>query len=182
MKVGTRHLFSYLWTVHSISAQTRPARKKLNFINWKNSWGLTVLIYILFSQNLHQQHQQILSHHPQPPKLWRPQPFREFSGAHQSPRYLFLSNKRNCILFRKLFWPIPFVRKNWFSDRKKLRGWRAGICKNFEIVRTIYSNSERSEIKTKYISNMFLEILNVKSHLNSFEKYFHLKILVFLKM
>ena len=38
--------------------------------------------------------------------------------------------------------------KNCSSDREKLfeiRGWRPRICKFFEITRTIYSNSERSE-------------------------------------
>jgi len=36
------------------------------------------------------------------------------------------------------------VRKNCSSDRE-IRGWRPRICKSFEITRTIYSNSERSE-------------------------------------
>ena len=53
----------------------------------------------------------------------------------------------NGILSPKLFWPT--VRKNCCRDREKLlklcRGWRQKIWKIFEITRTIYSNSERSE-------------------------------------
>ena len=49
------------------------------------------------------------------------------------------------ILLPKLFWPT--VRKNCSSDREKL--WNSRLktknMKNFEITRTIYSNSESSE-------------------------------------
>ena len=51
----------------------------------------------------------------------------------------------NGILLPKLFWPT--VRKNCSSDREKL-------SKNFEITRTICSNSERSE---QYISSLWLK-------------------------
>ena len=37
------------------------------------------------------------------------------------------------------------VRKNCSSDREKLLKFDAEFCKLFEITRTIYSNSERSE-------------------------------------
>ena len=40
------------------------------------------------------------------------------------------------------------MRKNCSSDQEKafeIRGWRPRIFKNFEITRTIYLNSERSE-------------------------------------
>ena len=53
----------------------------------------------------------------------------------------------NGILLAKLFWPT--VRKNCHSDQEKtfeILGWRPRICKDFEIPRTICSNSERSEI------------------------------------
>ena len=49
--------------------------------------------------------------------------------------------------------------------RKKyeIRGWRPRICKLFEISRTNYSNSERSEIflVTKCFFNLFLDISHV---------------------
>ena len=48
---------------------------------------------------------------------------------------LFVHAYRNGILLLKLFSPI--VRNNCFSDRE--------ICKIFEIIGTIYSNSERSK-------------------------------------
>jgi hypothetical protein len=33
----------------------------------------------------------------------------------------------------------------WSRKTFEIRGWRPRICKIFEIIRTIYSNSERSE-------------------------------------
>ena len=49
------------------------------------------------------------------------------------------------ILFLKLFWltweRIVLVIEKTFG----IRGWRPRICKNFEITRKIYSNSEKSE-------------------------------------
>ena len=38
---------------------------------------------------------------------------------------------------KKMFW--------WSRKILEIQGWRPRICKNFEITRTIYSNSERSE-------------------------------------
>ena len=72
--------------------------------------------------------------------------------------------KRNCILLPKLFWPT--VRKNCSSNREKLlknRGWRSRICKIFEITRTIYLNSEKSEqfLVTECFFNLFLEVSQV---------------------
>ena len=67
------------------------------------------------------------------------------------------------ILLPKLFWPT--VRENCSSDREKLeiRGWRPRICKTFEITRTIYSNSERSEqlLVTECFFNLFLEASHI---------------------
>ena len=42
----------------------------------------------------------------------------------------------------------------------EIRGWRQRICKNFEITRTIYSNSETSEqfLVTECVFNLFLEV------------------------
>ena len=50
------------------------------------------------------------------------------------------------VLLPKLFW--PFVRKNCSSDWEKLLKFEAEggeFAKKFEITKTIYSNSERSE-------------------------------------
>ena len=46
---------------------------------------------------------------------------------------------QNCsdLLWKKMFW--------WSSKYFEIRGWRLRICKNFEVTRTICSNSERSE-------------------------------------
>ena len=63
-------------------------------------------------------------------------------------------NVKNGILFPKLFWPT--VRKNCFTDRQKL----------FEITRTIYSSSERSEVSEQFLVtecyfNLFLEVSKI---------------------
>ena len=62
----------------------------------------------------------------------------------------------NSILLPKLFWPT--VRKTF-----EIRGWRPRFCKIFEITRTIYSNSERSEqfLVTECFFNLFLEVSQV---------------------
>ena len=54
-----------------------------------------------------------------------------------------------------------------FSDREntfEIRGWRLGICKIFEITRTIFSNSERSEqfLVTEWFFNLFLEVSQIQ--------------------
>ena len=62
--------------------------------------------------------------------------------------------KANGILLPKLF--RPTVRRNCSSDGEK-------ICKNFEITRTICSNSERSEqfLVTECFFNLFLEVSQI---------------------
>ena len=75
-----------------------------------------------------------------------------------------VSSMKNGILLPKLFWPT--VRKNCSSDRWKtfeIWGWRSRICKNFEITRTICSNSERPEqfMVTKCFFNLFLEVSQI---------------------
>ena len=75
--------------------------------------------------------------------------------------FLMWQTREYGILLPKLFWPT--VRKHCSSDREKLFeiwGWRPRIFKNFEITRTIYSNSERSEqfLVTECFFNLFLEV------------------------
>ena len=85
---------------------------------------------------------------------------------------LFLAPNYQDLLILKLKWNRYFVtkncsdvRKNCFSDREKLeiRGWRKRIFKNFEITRTIYSNSESSEhfLVTECFFNFFLEVSRI---------------------
>ena len=64
---------------------------------------------------------------------------------------------RNVILLPKLFWPT--VRKNCSSDRELLKF----EAENFEITRTINSNSERSEqcLVTECFFNLFLEVSHI---------------------
>ena len=52
-------------------------------------------------------------------------------------------------------------KKLWSRESFEIRGWRPRICKIFEITRTIYSNSERSEqfLVTECFFNLFLEFL-----------------------
>ena len=46
----------------------------------------------------------------------------------------------------KLFWPTMRKKLFWWSRKTfVILGWKPRICQIFEITRTIYSNSERSE-------------------------------------
>ena len=49
------------------------------------------------------------------------------------------------------------------EEKFEIRGWRPRICKIFEITRTIYSNSERSEqfLVTECFFNLFLEVSQI---------------------
>ena len=64
---------------------------------------------------------------------------------------------QNCsdLLWEKLFY---LSRKTF-----EIRGWRPRICKSFEITRTIYSHSERSEqfLVTECFFNLFLEVSQI---------------------
>ena len=94
------------------------------------------------------------------------------------------------ILLPKLFW-LTVRKQLWFRNLKKnlemvfccqncsdllwekivlviqktfeIQGWRPRICKMFEITRTIYSNSERSEqfLVTECFFNLFLEVSHI---------------------
>ena len=71
----------------------------------------------------------------------------------------------NGILLLKLSWYT--VRKKCSSEWEKkndIRGWRPRICKNFEITRTIHSNSERSEqfLVTECFFNLFLVVFQIE--------------------
>ena len=62
------------------------------------------------------------------------------------------------------------MRKNCSSDQEKtfeIRGRRPRICKIFEITRTIYSNSERSEqfLVTEWFFNLFLKVSHCQTFL-----------------
>ena len=76
-----------------------------------------------------------------------------FLWARSWKKWPLLSN--NGILLLKLFWPT--VRRNCSSDREKL------FWKLFEITRTIYSNSERSEqfLVTECFFNLVLEVSQI---------------------
>ena len=87
---------------------------------------------------------------------------------------------RHVILLPKLFWPT--VRKKLFYWSRKtfdIRGWRPRIFKNFEITRTIYSNSERSEqfLLTECFFNLFLEVSQISK--NNYNSNFDLGEMVF---
>ena len=64
---------------------------------------------------------------------------------------------QNCsdLLWEKI---VLVIEKNF-----EIRGWRPRICKIFEITRTIYSNSERSEqfLVTECFFNLFLEVFQM---------------------
>ena len=87
--------------------------------------------------------------------------------------YIFISN---IITAHSIWWKCSYKLKQWYFVTKivltyrekklfqwsrktfEIRGWR--ICKNFEIARTICSNSERSEqfLVTECFFNLFLDV------------------------
>ena len=78
------------------------------------------------------------------------------------PLYIFgLNSKREWYFVTKIvLWEkIVLVIKKFFE----ILGWRPRICKIFEITRTIYSNSERSEqfLVTECLFNLFLEVSQI---------------------
>ena len=131
-------------TLHSCSTISLPARKLLPWCK-KNCQGL--LIYLCCSPNCNDNF--IFGNGILFPKLFWPF-VRKYCSSDQE-KLLKLEAEGNGILLPKLFWPA--VRKNGSSDWEKL-------CKIFEITRTIYSNSERSEqfLITKCFFNLFLEV------------------------
>ena len=66
------------------------------------------------------------------------------------------------ILLPKLFrqWEKLFY---WPRKTFEIQGWKPRICKIFEITRTIYSNSERSQqfLVTECFFNLFLEVSQI---------------------
>ena len=77
-------------------------------------------------------------------------------NSHSEPEMLFCYQNCSGLL----------VRKNCSSDREKLLKFEAEgreFAKNFEVTRTIYSNSERSEqfLVTECFFNLFLEVSQI---------------------
>ena len=61
---------------------------------------------------------------------------------------------------------LTYCEKNCSSNWDflfEIRGWRLRICKHFEITKTIFSNSERSEhfLVTECFFNLFLEVSHI---------------------
>ena len=61
---------------------------------------------------------------------------------------------------------LTYCEKKLFKGLRiffEIQGWRPRICKIFEITRTIYSNSERSEqfLVTECFFNLFLEVSHI---------------------
>ena len=70
---------------------------------------------------------------------------------------------KKAFYYQKLFWPFN-LWINWLRKTFEIRGWRPRICKFFEITRTIYSSSERSEIVLVIVEcffNLFLEVSHI---------------------
>ena len=83
----------------------------------------------------------------------------------EAASFFKLSFHKLQVYVRKWYFVTKIVlwEKNCSSDREKkfeFRGWRPRICNIFEITRTIYSNSERSEqfLVTECFFNLFLEV------------------------
>ena len=57
-------------------------------------------------------------------------------------------SKWNASKWKKWYFVLNYCEKKLFCDQEKtfeIQGWRSRICQMFEITRTIYSNSQRSE-------------------------------------
>ena len=89
-------------------------------------------------------------------KKWKKTVLNDCNPALEST----VAKSRNGILLPKLFWPAEKKMFNWVWKTFEIRGWRPRICEFFEIIRTIYSNSERSEqfLVTECFFNLFLEV------------------------
>ena len=72
-----------------------------------------------------------------------------------SSQLLFCYQNCSYLLWEKLF--------QWSRKTFEIRGWRPRICKNFEITRKMYSNSERSEefLVTECFFNLLLEVSHI---------------------
>ena len=75
--------------------------------------------------------------------------------------YFYIFEKQAMVFFLpKLSWPIlgekNVLNSDWEKRSFEIRVWRLRICKIFEITRTIYSNSERSEQFLVTDENAFL--------------------------
>ena len=72
---------------------------------------------------------------------------------------------QNWYFVSKIIFPNCEKKKlfSWSRKTFEIRGWRVRICNIFEITRTIYSNSERSEqvLVTEYFFNLFLEVSKI---------------------
>ena len=76
--------------------------------------------------------------------------------------YKFLWLIWNDILLPELFWPT--VKKNVLEiEKNEIQDWRERFFKFFEITRTIYSSSERSEqfLVTDRFFDLFLEVSHI---------------------
>ena len=86
--------------------------------------------------------------------------YRIYRNGNDEEKCLCQMLAGNGIVLQKLFWPT--VRKNCSSDQDFFLKFQAeGLtCKFFEITRTIYSNSERSEqfLVTECFFTFFLEV------------------------
>ena len=71
------------------------------------------------------------------------------------PSMVFCHQNCSDLLWEK---SVPVIEKSF-----EIRGWRPRICKHFEITRTIYLNSERSEqfLVTECFFNLFLELSHI---------------------
>ena len=93
-----------------------------------------------------------------PPMIHLKMIYRHHCRLTKELLYNFFHTIGNGILLPKLFWPT--VRKKlfyWSRETFESQGWRPRICKFFEITRTLYSNSERSEC----FFNLFLEVSDI---------------------
>ena len=80
--------------------------------------------------------------------------FQVFGGSHIIKWY-FVTKIVLTYCEKKLF--------EWSRKTFEIRGWRPRISKIFEITRTIYSNSERSEqfLVTECFFNLFLDVSHI---------------------
>ena len=69
------------------------------------------------------------------------------------------------IFFKKIWYFVSKIDLVIEKKYLKFRGWKPRICKIFEITRTIFSNSERSEqfLVTECFFNLFLVVSQIRT-------------------
>ena len=133
-----RGSFFYFGPTQSIGTAIKTMNKK-NFFPVLILYSLLINLMIQFKLN-----------------LWEEDFFFRLASVLMNKEWYFVTKIVLTYCEKKLF--------SWSRKTFEIRGWWPRICKKFEITRTIYSNSERSEqfLVTECFFNLFLEVSHIQ--------------------